>query len=160
MIIRLWPFMLAFFIVALPMVLRTSLLGAPRSIEEGEVNAYGAAQAIGVQQQAVLTYCRASSCASGPVSQGNLTFKAPWSAPYGVSSCVGSTSLGQVAVSWDSSGRFVAGAVAADLGTLHAAASDTGVTGSQFINSPSGSIIPLPACAPVGVAAIADVVTP
>lgn len=157
---RLLPYLLAAFIVILPMVLRPGTMGAPMSLDDRQINASAVAQAILVQQQALLIWSRAHIGTTGPIAQSLLTRPAPWGTPYGVSSTIGNTALGTVAVTWYSSAQQLPGAVGGALTALHSSASDVGITGLQYLNSASGALIPLPAGVPSGVAAVADIVTP
>jgi len=157
--LRFVPFLFLFFASAW-LLIAAPPEAVPGTLPYDQNRAEGIAQAMIIQQAALMAWARlpANSGTSGIVQQSALTFPAPWTAQQGLISFVGSTASGPVATTYYT-GSILPGAVASALFSLQGPSSDAGVTGTQYLNSAAGAVIPLPAGVPVGNAAVADIVT-
>lgn len=150
------PFLLLAALALMPLTLAPAGFGETNSPARSSIAARPLAQAMLEQQQALISWAEANPGTTGPVSQAELNLASPWSGAYQLSSLIGGTPAGPIAVTWYGGGRASPGALADALIAIEGAAQDVGVTCPAGLSSPAGRLTPLPAGTPNGLAAIAD----
>jgi hypothetical protein len=160
MMSRVFPALLVAALAVLPLVMVDHDVGIGGSVSRQSLAARPWAEALLVQQQALLAWARANPGFTGAVAQASLTIPGPWTAPSQVASLVGDTAAGPVAVTWYLGTEAPAAAMTDALVHLHAYAQDVGRTAGGVLVSPAGTFTSLPAGVPAGVPAVADLVTP
>ncbi len=154
---------LTFIGAALPLMRLPGNIGSRGSVQDQ----FGYARAVAISMrnahQALLVYARVpgNAAVSGPVSLSSLTMPVPYAgAPVAVNAYLGSSIAGRTAVVYFSGTRPWTGAVVDALALQNSFAQDCGLSVGGTVQSPQGSLTPLPAAIPAGVAVIADLVTP
>ena len=160
MLSGLFPALLVAALAILPLVMVDHDVGLRGSVSQQSLSAAPLAEALLVQQQALLTWARGNPGVTGAVAQASLSFPGPWSPPTRVASLIGNTATGPVAVTWYAGTQVPNGAMTGALVQLHGYAQDVGLVAAGVLVSPAAFFTPLPAGVPAGVPAVADLVTP